>query len=93
MRAYALKELNNTKTLQVIGKIDTLLLLEQLNLMAPHCSVAADVIIPERTAEEVYRIAGDRVLVGPTISYRHTRRFKDRAVSLNLSRRVLRLRV
>lgn len=82
--------MNSTRASQVIGKIDTLLIpVGTLEAHGPHCSVATDTIIPEKLVEEVDKIAGDRVLVGPTIPYGHTWRLKDRPGSLDVPRRVL----
>lgn len=67
-----IEEMNSTKASQAIGKIDTVLLpVGTLEAHGPHCSVASDILIPERIALEVERLAGDRVFVAPVIPYGH----------------------
>jgi creatinine amidohydrolase len=65
-------EMTSSKASQLIGKIDTVLLpVGTLEAHGPHLSVASDVVIPARVAQEVERLAGDRVFVAPVIPYGH----------------------
>jgi len=83
-------DLNHTSASKIIGKVDTLLLpIGTLEAHGPHCSVATDTIIPEKLVDEVDRLAKDRVLIAPAIPYGHTWRLKDRAGSLDISRKAL----
>jgi len=83
-------DLNHTSASKTIGKVDTLLLpVGTLEAHGPHCSVATDTIIPQKLVEDVDRMAKDRVLIAPAIPYGHTWRLKDRAGSLDVSRKVL----
>ena len=83
-------DLNSTRASEVIGKIDTLLLpVGTIEAHGPHCSVATDALIAEKMADEVERLAGDRVLVGPMIPYGHTWRLKGHAGALDVCGKVL----
>jgi len=67
-----IEEMNSTQASRLIGKIDTLLLpVGTLEAHGPHCSVASDVLIPARVAQEVEKLAGDRVFVAPVVPYGH----------------------
>ena len=67
-----IEELTNAKATKLIGKIDTLLLpVGTLEAHGPHLSVASDILIPVRIAQEVEKLAGDRVFVAPVIPYGH----------------------
>lgn len=66
------EEMTSAKAAQLIGKIDTVLLpVGTLEAHGPHLSVASDMVIPARVAQEVERLAGDRVFVAPVIPYGH----------------------
>jgi len=72
------EDLTSDKASRVIGKIDTLILpVGTVEAHGPHCSVGADIIVPVRMAQEVEKLAGDRVLVAPIIPYGHTWHLKD----------------
>ncbi|MGP8070148.1 MAG: creatininase family protein [Candidatus Bathyarchaeia archaeon] len=71
-------ELNSTKASQLIGKIDTLIIpVGTIEAHGPHCTILSDVLTPQRVAEEVDAIAGDRILVAPTIPYGHTQELRE----------------
>jgi creatinine amidohydrolase len=73
-----IEELTSSKASQIMGKIDTLLIpVGTVEAHGPHCSVLSDVLIPQKLAEEVDEIVGDRILVGPTIPYGHTWELRD----------------
>ena len=82
--------LTSRKASQVIGKIDTIIIpVGTIEAHGPHCSVMSDVLITEKLAEEVDRLAGDRVLVAPAIPYGHTWELQDQPGSHMISRRIL----
>lgn len=67
-----IEEMNSTMASRAIGRIDTLLLpVGTLEAHGPHLSVASDVLIPERVAQEVEKLAGDRVFVAPVVPFGH----------------------
>lgn len=84
------EDITSDKASRIIGKIDTLILpVGTVEAHGPHCSVAADIIVPVKMAEEVEKLAGDRVLVAPIIPYGHTWHLKDFPGSHDVSGEVL----
>jgi len=72
------EDITSDRASKVIGKIDTLILpVGTVEAHGPHCSVAADIIVPVKMAHEIERLAGDRVLVAPVIPYGHTWHLKS----------------
>jgi creatinine amidohydrolase len=72
------EDITSDKASKIIGKFDTLVLpVGTIEAHGPHCSVAADVIVPVKMAQEVEKLAGDRVLVAPVIPYGHTWHLKE----------------
>src|SRR5579872_7089626 len=72
------EDITSDKASKIIGKIDTLILpVGTVEAHGPHCSVAADIIVPVKMAQEIERLAGDRVLIAPIIPYGHTWHLKD----------------
>lgn len=83
-------ELTSLKASQLIGKIDTLIIpIGTIEAHGPHGSLMTDVLIPERLADEVDKVVGDRIFVGPPIPYGHTWELKDHPGSHMISRRAL----
>jgi creatinine amidohydrolase len=73
-----IEDLTSDKASKVIGKIDTLVLpVGTIEAHGPHCSIASDVIVPVKLAQEVEKLAGDRIFVAPIIPYGHTWHLKD----------------
>jgi len=81
MREYPsmlIEDITSDKASKIIGTIDTLILpVGTLEAHGPHCSVAADVIVPVKMAQEIEKLAGDRVYIAPIIPYGHTWHLKD----------------
>jgi len=72
------EDITSDRASKLIGTIDTLILpVGTVEAHGPHCSVAADVIVPVRMAQEIEKLAGDRVLVAPIIPYGHTWHLKN----------------
>ncbi len=72
------EDITSDKASKLIGTIDTLVLpVGTLEAHGPHNSVAADIIVPVRMAQEINKLAGDRVWVAPVIPYGHTWHLKD----------------
>ncbi len=72
------EDITSDKASKLIGTIDTLILpVGTVEAHGPHCSVAADIIVPVKMAQEIEKLAGDRVLVAPIIPYGHTWHLKD----------------
>jgi creatinine amidohydrolase len=72
------EDITSDKASKIIGKFDTLILpVGTVEAHGPHCSVAADIIVPVKMAQEVEKLAGDRVLIAPIIPYGHTWHLKD----------------
>jgi creatinine amidohydrolase len=72
------EDITSDKASKLIGTIDTLVLpVGTLEAHGPHNSVAADIIVPVRMAQEINKLAGDRVWVAPIIPYGHTWHLKD----------------
>lgn len=85
-----IEDITNDRASKIMGKIDTLVLpVGTLEAHGPHCSVAADIIVPVKLAEEVEKLAGDRVYIAPVIPYGHTWHLKDRAGSHDVSAEAL----
>jgi creatinine amidohydrolase len=79
------EDITSDKASKIIGKIDTLVLpVGTVEAHGPHCSVAADIIVPVKMAREVERLAGDRVYVAPVIPYGHTWHLKNFPGSLDV---------
>jgi len=73
-----ISKLTSDQASRLIGKIDTIIIpVGTIEPHGPHCSVLCDAIIPQRLAEEVDKIAGDRIFVGPCIPYGHTWELRD----------------
>jgi creatinine amidohydrolase len=84
-----IEDLTSDKASKIIGKIDTLVLpVGTIEAHGPHCSIASDVIVPVKLAQEVEKLAGDRIFVAPIIPYGHTWRLKDRPGSHDVSAEV-----
>lgn len=72
------EDITSDRASKLIGTIDTLVLpVGTLEAHGPHNSVAADIIVPVRMAQEVNKLASDRVWVAPIIPYGHTWHLKD----------------
>ena len=72
------EDITSDKASKLIGTIDTLVLpVGTLEAHGPHNSVAADIIVPVRMAQEINKLAGDRVWVAPIIPYGHTWHLKN----------------
>jgi creatinine amidohydrolase len=83
-------ELTGKKASEVVGKMDTVVIpVGTLERHGPHCSVMSDVLIPEKIAQEIDGLMGEKVLIGPTIPYGHTWRLKSHAGSHDVPRQVL----
>jgi len=83
-------ELTSGKASQLIGKIDTIIIpIGTIEAHGPHCSVMSDVLIAQKLAEEVNRLAGDRVFIGPAIPYGHSWELQDQPGSHLIPRKVL----
>jgi len=73
-----LREVTSRKAEKIAGTIDTVLIpIGTLESHGPHLSVMTDDIIVDRLAAQVEKLAGDRLLIGPTIPYGHTWHMKD----------------
>jgi len=80
-----IEDITSDKASKIIGKIDTLILpVGTVEAHGPHCSVASDIIVPVKMAQEIERLAGDRVLVAPIIPFGHTWHLKDFSGSLDI---------
>jgi len=85
-----IEDITSDKASKIIGKIDTLVLpVGTVEAHGPHCSVASDIIVPVRMAEEIEKLAGDRILVAPIIPYGHTWHLKDNPGSHDVSGEIL----
>ena len=85
-----IEEITSDRASKIIGKIDTLVLpVGTVEAHGPHCSVASDIIVPVRLAQEVEKLAGDRIYVAPIIPYGHTWHLKDFPGSHDISGEVL----
>jgi creatinine amidohydrolase len=68
-----IEDITSDKASKIIGTIDTLVLpVGTVEAHGPHCSVASDIIVPVRMAQEIEKLAGDRIYVAPIIPYGHT---------------------
>ena len=85
-----IEDITSDKASKIIGKIDTLVLtVGTVEAHGPHCSVASDIIVPVKLAQEVEKLASDRVYVAPVIPYGHTWHLKDSPGSHDISGEVL----
>jgi len=74
-----LEDLTSRKAADYVGKIDVLLLpVGTIEAHGPHCSVMADVLVPQKVAQEVEKIMGDKLLLVPIIPYGHSWHLRDR---------------
>ncbi len=84
------EDITSDKASKIIGTIDTLILpVGTIEAHGPHCSVAADVIVPVKMAQEIEKLAGDSVYIAPIIPYGHTWHLKDFPGSHDVSSEVL----
>jgi len=85
-----IEDITSDKASKIIGKIDTLVLpVGTVEAHGPHCSVASDIIVPVKLANEVEKLASDRIYVAPIIPYGHTWHLKDFPGSHDISGEVL----
>jgi len=74
-----IEEATSTTIAELLGKVDVLLIpIGTIEAHGPHCSVMGDALIAQGIAEEIERIAGDRVIIAPLIPYGHNWVMKDR---------------
>jgi creatinine amidohydrolase len=85
-----IEDMTSDEASKIIGKIDTLVLpVGTVEAHGPHCSIASDIIVPVKLAQEIEKLASNRVYIAPIIPYGHTWHLKDRPGSHDISGEVL----